>query len=133
MARRINNVNAVGLVEALPGCRSGRGRDRDAALALLLHPVHYRGTFVHFADLVSHTRIEQDSLRGRGLSGVNVSHDPDVAGMIDLDLACHLKNLFALPAIMSEGLVSLRHAVHVLLLLYRSAAAIRGIHNFSTP
>src|SRR6204780_1500809 len=89
--RRVNNVDAVRFVEALPGSRRRSGRDRDSALALLLHPVHYRGAFVHFANLVSHTRIEQDALSGRRLSGVNVSHDPDVAGLIDLGLAWHSK------------------------------------------
>src|ERR1700734_1198098 len=60
-----------------------------------------------------------------------MSHDPDVASVIDLDLAWHFENRFALPAIMSEGLVSLRHAVHVLLLFHSSAAAVRSIHDFS--
>ena len=40
VARRIDNIDAVCFVEALPGSRRRRGRDRDAALALLLHPVH---------------------------------------------------------------------------------------------
>src|SRR5271156_3187902 len=131
VSRRIDNVDAVRFVEALPGSGRRSRRDRDAALALLLHPVHYRGAFVHFADLIGHTRIEQDALSGRRLSGVNVSHDPDVAGLIDLDLARHLKSKFALPAIMSEGFVSLSHAVHVLLLLHSAAAAVRSVHNFS--
>src|SRR5271156_825489 len=131
VSRRIDNVDAVRFVEALPGSGRRSRRDRDAALALLLHPVHYRGAFVHFANLVGHTRIEQDALSGRRLSGVNVSHDPDVAGLIDLDLAWHSKSLFALPAIMSEGFVSLSHAVHVLLLFHSAAAAVRSVHNFS--
>jgi hypothetical protein len=32
------------------------------------------------ADLVRLARVEQDTLGGRGLTGVDVSHDPDVAG-----------------------------------------------------
>ena len=48
VARRVDDVDAVIVPEA---GRRGRG-DRDAALLLLLHPVHRRGAFVHLADLV---------------------------------------------------------------------------------
>src|ERR1700693_5074642 len=60
-----------------------------------------------------------------------MSHDPDVTSVIDLDLAWHSENRFALPAIMSEGFVSLGHAVHVLLLFHSAAAAVGSVHNFS--
>ena len=62
VARRINDIDAVFLVETRPRSSRRRRRDRDPALALLLHPVHHGGAFVHFADLISHTRVEQDAL-----------------------------------------------------------------------
>jgi len=37
-----------------------RRRDGDAALLLLLHPVHHGGAFVDLADLVADTGVEED-------------------------------------------------------------------------
>src|SRR5258707_16351 len=60
--------------------RGGRSRgDRDAALLLLFHPVHRRGTFVHFADLVTLAGVIEDALGGRGLAGIDMCHDTQVA------------------------------------------------------
>jgi hypothetical protein len=58
--------------------RRGR-RDRDAALLLLLHPVHDGGALVDFADLVRDPGIEQNPFRRRRLAGIDVGHDADVA------------------------------------------------------
>jgi hypothetical protein len=57
----------------------GRGGDRDATLTLLLHPVHDGGALVDLADLVGDAGVEEDPLGGRGLAGVDVRHDADVA------------------------------------------------------
>ena len=70
----------------------GRGRSRgdgDPALLLLLHPVHRRGTFVHFADLVALAGIIKNALGGRGLAGVDMRHDTEVAVVLDGMLAGH--------------------------------------------
>jgi hypothetical protein len=37
---------------------------------------------VNFADLVRNTRIEQDALGRRGLTRVDVRHDPDVSEFV---------------------------------------------------
>ena len=79
VARRVDDVDAVFLPEA---GRRGR-RDRDAALLLLLHPVHHRGAFVHLADLVRHPRVEEDPFGGGGLAGIDVGHDADVPRLIE--------------------------------------------------
>ncbi len=89
VARRIDDVDAIGLVEALPGSGGRGGRNGDSALALLLHPVHHGGAFVHFADLVGHTRIKQDALGAGGLPRIDVRHDPDVANLPELYLSRH--------------------------------------------
>ena len=71
-------------VEAVPGAlRRGR-RDGDAALLLLLHPVHRGRAVVDLTDLVVDTGVEEDALGRRGLAGVDVRHDPDVAGLGEL-------------------------------------------------
>ena len=60
----------------------GRGRgNRDAALLLLLHPVHRRGAFVHLTELVRDARIIEDALRSRGLTGIDMRHDADISSL----------------------------------------------------
>jgi hypothetical protein len=78
VARGIEDVDPV-LAPLAGGCRGG---DRDAALLLLLHPVHHRGSLVDLAHLVGATRVVENPLGGRGLPGVDVRHDPDVAGLL---------------------------------------------------
>ena len=92
VARRVDDIDAICFVEPLPGSRRRRGRNRDPALALLLHPVHHGSAFVHFADLVSHTRVEQDALGAGRLPRIDVRHDPDVADLIELYLVVPFSN-----------------------------------------
>jgi hypothetical protein len=44
---------------------------------------------VHFADFVSHARVEQDAFGRSGLAGINVRHDPDVASVCELCFPWH--------------------------------------------
>src|SRR6201999_4403342 len=74
VAGRVDDVDRV----AAPGALRGRGRDRDAALLLLLHPVHRGGAVVDFADLVVDTGVVKDALGRSGLARVDMRHDPDV-------------------------------------------------------
>ncbi len=62
----------------VPEAGGGRGGDRDAALLLLLHPVHRRGALVHLADLVDLLGVEEDPLRDGGLPRVDVGDDADI-------------------------------------------------------
>src|SRR6266849_5357030 len=146
VAGGINNVDAILLAEAVPRSGGGGAGDGDTALAFLLHPVHGGGAFVHGTDLVGHPRIEQDALGRRGLAGVDVRHDPDVAGVFEFENASHgpLRLLFArpicyrfchdvpyfLPAIMRESLVGFGHAVHIFLLLDSAAARVGRVDQF---
>ena len=84
-------VDDVDLVVLPPAGRRG-GRDRDAALLLLLHPVHDGGALVDLADLVGDAGVEEDPLGRGGLAGVDVRHDADVAdlGQVGGDVDGHL-------------------------------------------
>ena len=75
----------------LPPAGRGRGRDGDAALLLLLHPVHRGAAVVDLTDLVVDTGVEEDALGGRRLAGIDVRHDADVpdASQVGGDVGCH--------------------------------------------
>src|SRR5262249_11693266 len=93
----------------------------DAAFLFLLHPVHDGGAVVHLAQLVGDAGVEQDALGGRGLTGINVGTDADVAIALDGGFAGHVFS--NLEPVMRERLVGFRHAVYFLALLHRAAAA----------
>ncbi len=79
VARRVDDVDAVIAPEG-----GGRGGgDRDAALLLLLHPVHHGRALVNLTHLVGASRVKEDALSRRRLSGVDVRHDSDVARVFE--------------------------------------------------
>ena len=85
MARRINDIDLI----ALPlGCHSCRN-DRDAAFALLLHPIGNRSTIIHGTNPMGHACIEQDSLSGSRFTGINMSNDADVSIPFERERTCH--------------------------------------------
>src|SRR4029453_3396013 len=97
--RRVDDVDAilgsgcasrrVALTVPAPEARGRSGRDRNAALLLLLHPVHGGSAIMDFADLVALACIEKNSL-GRGrFPGINVGHDADVTVMLERCSAWH--------------------------------------------
>ena len=87
VARGVDDVDLV----LVPETGDGRGRDGDAALLLLLHPVGRRGAVVGLADLVVDARVEQDALGRSGLAGIDVGHDADVADLFQVGehVLCH--------------------------------------------
>src|SRR6056297_3664755 len=96
VAGRIDDVDPVFrilLVHALPETGGGGGRNGDAPLLLLLHPVHDRSTVVHLTHLVGDAGIEQNALGRSRLTGIDVSHDADIAIALDRCLTCHGKFL----------------------------------------
>src|SRR5882757_2303419 len=90
--RSVDDIDAVLLelaAHALPETGGGSGGDGDATLLFLLHPVHRRGAVVHLADLVVHAGVEQHTLGGGGLAGVNMSGNTDIAVTLDGRIAGH--------------------------------------------
>ena len=90
VAGRVDDVEAAHLaVATLPEGRGRGRRDGDAALLLLLHPVHGGGAVMDFADLVRLARVIEHALGGRRLAGVDMRHDAEVAVVFDLVFAGH--------------------------------------------
>ena len=82
VSRSVDQVDLILIALVVPECgRCGRG-DRDTALLLLNHPVHNGSAFVRLADLVGFARVKKDTLRRGGLTGIDVSHDADIASVI---------------------------------------------------
>lgn len=84
-------VDDVDLV-VVPEASHSRGGDGDTTLLLLLHPVGRGGTVVRLTDLVVDAGVVQDALGRRGLAGIDVRHDADVADLVQVGkhvLLCH--------------------------------------------
>jgi hypothetical protein len=86
----VDDVQAVLLVIAVNPEAGGRGRrNRDAALSFLIHEVHGGGAVMDFADLVGLAGKIEDSLSRRRLASINVSHDAEVAIVLNGVLPGH--------------------------------------------
>ena len=81
MARSIDKVDT----DILPDAGSSSRVNSDTALLFLLIEVHRGRTIVNFADLVGLTSEEEDTLTGRRLTGIDVSHDTDVSDSFKRD------------------------------------------------
>ena len=98
VSRRVDDVDPVLDTVTGPEARGRGGRDRDAALLLLLHPVHGGSAIVDFTDFVALPRVIEDALGGGRLPGIDVGHDADVPVVIDRGCACHISQLSRLLA-----------------------------------
>ena len=90
VARGIDDVDAVLDAVPEPEAGGGGGRDGDAPLLLLLHPVHRGRALVHFTDLVVLAGVVEDALGGGRLPGIDVGHDADVAIPVERGLTSHM-------------------------------------------
>src|SRR5271157_4967078 len=85
MARRIDNVDS----DIIPETRGGRRGNGNAALLLLLHPVHDGGAIMHLTHLVRSPRVVENALGGGRLTGIDVRHDADITISLELYFARH--------------------------------------------
>ncbi len=133
VARGVDDVDA-GLGTGLavrPEAGGGGGSDGDATLLLLRHPVHGGGAVVGLTDLVVDAGVEQDTLGGGGLAGIDVGHDADVSGILQRNFSRHSFSFLRLPAVVGESLVGLSHLVGILALLHGAADVVGGVHDLA--
>ena len=129
----IDVAGGVDDVETLAVPDGGRGgrRDGDAALLLLLHQVHGRGAFVHLADLVGLAGVIENPLGRRGLAGIDVGHDAEIAVVLDRVSAGHQISPRSFnspsPAVVRERAVGFRHPMRVFALLDGVSPVVGGI------
>ena len=90
--RKVNVSGGVDNIDTVlfPERGSSGGGDGDTSLLLLLHPVHRGSALVGFTKLVVDTRVEQDTLRRGGLSGVDMSHYTNITGHFKSYVSFHL-------------------------------------------
>ena len=93
---------------------------------------------MNFADLVGPARVVKDNLGRRRFTGVNMSHDTDIAVSVDGRCAghCGVPDLYAsmiirLPAIVRKRLVGVRHAMGVFTLFDGGAAILGSVLKFA--
>ena len=86
--RGVNNVDLV----LVPETRRRSRRDCDSTLLLLGHPVHRGRSVVNFTDLVRDSGVVEDTFSRRRLTGIDVSHDADVADLVEVGehVLCHV-------------------------------------------
>ena len=89
--REVHVARGVDDVDPMPLPLAGRrgGCDGDAALLLLLHPVHDGSALVDLAHLVGPSGVVEDALGRRRLTGVDVRHDADIAGLFEGEVSSH--------------------------------------------
>ena len=85
----VETVFGVGQVHTLPEAGHSSRSNRDAALLFLLHPVGRSSTIVHFAQLVGHACVEQDTFGRGGFACVDVRRNTDITVALDGGLASH--------------------------------------------
>ena len=79
VTRSVYEIDFVFLTQEIPIGRSSSRSDSNTTFLLLLHPVHCCSTVMNLTNFVSQSGIEQNTLRGCSLTGINVSHDTDVS------------------------------------------------------
>ena len=90
VARGVDDLEAIGLAILLPEAGGSSSGDGHAALLLLHHPVHRRGAIMHLADLVGLASVVKDSLSGGRLAGIDVGHDAEVTGELQVVSLSHV-------------------------------------------
>ena len=93
MPWRVNDIDlTIFTSDAISPSGGNRSRgNRNAAFALLDHPVGHSRAFMHFTHAVNAPRIEQDTFRRRGLARINMRNNSDIADTFNRVINTHNK------------------------------------------
>src|SRR5579875_435430 len=123
----------------VPEGRCRGGGNSDTSLALLLHPVHRRRALVHFSHPVNLARVKENALCGRGLTGIDMCNDANIAGFFECEFFSHILVTRRQPigrrpleAVVRESPVGFGHPVGVLLLSDGLADSLRSVEQLSS-
>ena len=90
---------------------------------------------MHLTDLMVDAGVIQNAFGRRGLAGVNMRRNTDVAVTFNGGFACHGncpgKWLESLKTEMGKGFVGFGHAMHLIALLHGAALAFGGIEQLT--
>ena len=93
MPGRIDDVDTIFIklaIHTAPEAGGRSGRNRDAALLLLLHPIHGGSTVMYLTNLVGDAGVEKNAFGCGGLTGINVGANSDIAIAVNRGFASHV-------------------------------------------
>ena len=128
----VDDINSM-LFELFVHARPKTGRrcrsNSNAALLLLLHPIHGSCAIMDFTKLVRQASVEKNTLSGRGFTRVHMGDNTNIP--ITLKGRCSSHNFLLLPAVVSESFVSFGHTVNVFTFLNRRTFIFSSVEHFS--
>jgi hypothetical protein len=88
--RGVDDVDSVAFPMASRRCRG----DGNPSFLFLCHPVHLGSPVVGFPDFMDFAGIVKDTFCCRGLTGIDVRHDPDIPRIFQTIFSSHNFSLF---------------------------------------
>ena len=106
VSRSVDQVDFIFITSIVPVSSSSSRCNSNTTFLLLFHPVHSCSTIVNFTNFVSQTSVKQDTFRSSCFTSIDVRHDTDVTGQMQIMFShfifLNFKLIFDLIRIWSE-------------------------------